>query len=48
LNDLKIEVFIPDENTIQYKEAIAMALIGVLRWREAAYLRIQCGEGCHV
>ncbi|MFZ4753738.1 MAG: anhydro-N-acetylmuramic acid kinase [Chitinophagaceae bacterium] len=34
LNDLKIEVFIPDENTIQYKEAIAMALIGVLRWRE--------------
>jgi anhydro-N-acetylmuramic acid kinase len=29
-----ISVHIPDEQTVQYKEALAMALIGVLRWRE--------------
>lgn len=34
LNKKEIEIFIPDENTINYKEAIAMALIGALRWRE--------------
>lgn len=28
------ELHIPDENTIKYKEAVVMALIGVLRWRE--------------
>lgn len=28
------QLHIPDENTISYKEAIVMALIGVLRWRE--------------
>lgn len=28
------ELHIPDENTVQYKEAIVMALIGVLRFRE--------------
>jgi anhydro-N-acetylmuramic acid kinase len=31
---LNISVVIPDEHTILYKEAIAMALLGVLRWRE--------------
>jgi anhydro-N-acetylmuramic acid kinase len=31
---LNITVQVPDELTIQYKEALAMALIGVLRWRE--------------
>ncbi len=29
-----IEVLVPDETIINYKEAIVMALIGVLRWRE--------------
>ena len=29
-----IEVVVPDETTIQYKEALVMALIGVLRWRQ--------------
>lgn len=28
------DLHIPDDNTISYKEAIVMALIGVLRWRE--------------
>lgn len=34
LRDWKIEVVIPDENLVKYKEALIMALIGVLRWRE--------------
>jgi len=29
-----ISVVIPDENTVLYKEALAMALFGALRWRE--------------
>ena len=29
-----IEIVIPDKNLIQYKEAVIMGLIGVLRWRE--------------
>jgi anhydro-N-acetylmuramic acid kinase len=29
-----VEVVIPDQNTVNYKEALVMALIGVLRWRE--------------
>ncbi len=29
-----IEVVVPDEKTIQYKEALIMALMGILRWRE--------------
>jgi anhydro-N-acetylmuramic acid kinase len=33
LKPLNIEVVIPDESIVQYKEALAMALIGVLRWR---------------
>lgn len=28
------EVIVPDTNTVLYKEAVVMALIGVLRWRE--------------
>jgi anhydro-N-acetylmuramic acid kinase len=31
---LNIEVIIPEKNIVQYKEALIMALIGVLRWRE--------------
>lgn len=34
LAEKDIEVLIPDEKTIQYKEAVIMALIGILRWRE--------------
>jgi anhydro-N-acetylmuramic acid kinase len=34
LDEKNIEVIIPDKKTIEYKEAVIMALIGVLRWRE--------------
>jgi anhydro-N-acetylmuramic acid kinase len=34
LAQLNIEVLIPDEKLVKYKEALIMALIGVLRWRE--------------
>lgn len=35
LAPLGIELVIPDVKTINYKEALIMALLGVLRWREA-------------
>jgi len=31
---INVDVIIPDEKLIKYKEALIMALIGVLRWRE--------------
>ncbi len=34
LQFLNIEVTIPEENIVKYKEALIMALIGVLRWRQ--------------
>ena len=34
LAPLNVEVIIPGENLVKYKEALIMALIGVLRWRE--------------
>ncbi len=34
LNEINIEVIIPKENLIKYKEALIMALMGTLRWRE--------------
>lgn len=34
LTELNIEVVVPDKNLVNFKEAIIMALIGVLRWRE--------------
>jgi anhydro-N-acetylmuramic acid kinase len=34
LSKSNIEVIVPDEKLIQYKEALVMALIGVLRWRQ--------------
>ncbi len=34
LSEKNIEVEIPDTDLIKYKEALIMALIGVLRWRE--------------
>ena len=34
LAPFSIDVTVPDENTVKYKEALIMALLGVLRWRE--------------
>lgn len=34
LSTVNVEIFIPDENLIKYKEAMIMALMGTLRWRE--------------
>lgn len=34
LASLHVEVVVPGENLIKYKEALIMALIGVLRWRQ--------------
>lgn len=34
LQPLNVEVVVPERDLIQYKEALVMALIGVLRWRE--------------
>jgi anhydro-N-acetylmuramic acid kinase len=34
LKQLQIEVVVPDEKLIQYKEAMIMAFMGVLRWRQ--------------
>jgi anhydro-N-acetylmuramic acid kinase len=34
LRSLQIEICIPEKTLIEYKEAMVMALIGVLRWRE--------------
>ena len=32
----KIDVVVPEEKMIQYKEAVIMSLLGILRWREEA------------
>jgi anhydro-N-acetylmuramic acid kinase len=34
LADVGVEVVVPDAALVDYKEALIMALIGVLRWRE--------------
>jgi anhydro-N-acetylmuramic acid kinase len=34
VQEINIEVIIPEENLIKYKEALIMALMGTLRWRE--------------
>ena len=34
LEDTGVEVVVPDTGLVDYKEALVMALIGVLRWRE--------------
>jgi anhydro-N-acetylmuramic acid kinase len=34
LSSTGIEIVIPEDNLIQYKEALIMGLIGVLRWRQ--------------
>jgi anhydro-N-acetylmuramic acid kinase len=34
LSSLNVEVIVPENNIVLYKEALIMALLGVLRWRE--------------
>jgi len=34
LSPYAMEIEVPDHTTVQYKEALVMALLGVLRWRE--------------
>ncbi|MEO9021971.1 MAG: anhydro-N-acetylmuramic acid kinase [Ginsengibacter sp.] len=34
LEEINFEVYIPEEDVVVYKEALIMALLGVLRWRE--------------
>ncbi|MDR0792040.1 MAG: anhydro-N-acetylmuramic acid kinase, partial [Chitinophagaceae bacterium] len=34
LAQLNIETIVPEENLVKYKEALIMALLGILRWRE--------------
>lgn len=34
LQEMNIEVIIPEKNLVLYKEALIMALMGILRWRE--------------
>ena len=34
LKPMNIAITVPDEQVIQFKEAIVMALLGALRWRE--------------
>ena len=34
LKDLSVELIVPDDKLVNFKEALIMALIGVLRWRE--------------
>lgn len=34
LTSMRVEVEVPDEHIVQYKEALVMALMGVLRWRQ--------------
>lgn len=34
LSEINFEVFVPDDEVVIYKEALIMALLGTLRWRE--------------
>lgn len=34
LTGINFEIFIPEEEVVKYKEALIMALLGLLRWRE--------------
>ena len=34
LSDINFEIYIPEPEVIKYKEALIMALLGILRWRE--------------
>ena len=46
LQPMGIEIVVPDHNLVNYKEALIMALIGVLRWREE-YTVIDSVTGAH-
>jgi anhydro-N-acetylmuramic acid kinase len=34
LQEINFEIYIPEEKVVKYKEALIMALLGILRWRE--------------
>jgi anhydro-N-acetylmuramic acid kinase len=34
LKEVQVEIMVPDEKLIQYKEAMIMAFMGILRWRQ--------------
>jgi len=34
LEEINFEIYIPEEKVVKYKEALIMALLGILRWRE--------------
>ncbi len=34
LKEINFEIYIPDDQVVKYKEALIMALLGALRWRE--------------
>src|SRR5665213_1223421 len=34
LGEINFEIFVPDPDVVKYKEALIMALLGTLRWRE--------------
>ena len=36
LDPVNVHIEVPDQQTVEYKEAVIMALLGVLRWREEA------------
>ena len=36
LEEINFEIYIPEDNVVKYKEALIMALLGLLRWREQA------------
>lgn len=36
LDPVNIHIEVPDRQTVEYKEAVIMALLGILRWREEA------------
>ena len=36
LSPLRIEVVVPEESVVIFKEALVMAMLGILRWREGA------------
>jgi len=44
LKEINFEIYIPDEEVVIYKEALIMALLGVLRWREQ-YTTISSATG---
>jgi len=46
LGPLQIEMTVPDQELVDYKEALVMALIGVLRWREENNVQASVTGAC--